>query len=146
MPEELTFYSTELFRHQRGDAAQLQRRIFFSSTWEKRREKQNIDLYLPSVLTSFCNNRSKFLGGRCAGWSSGFDASHHLRSRMQSRSLELRPHKSISPLASSKDRKCVRATGLLSQRIRPSCYNNKLICASVAKQFKGEFDSSRCNM
>lgn len=50
--------------------------------------------------------------------------------------------KAISPLASSKDRKCVRGTGLLSQQNQTSCYNNKLICVSVAEQFKGEPYSS----
>ena len=50
--------------------------------------------------------------------------------------------KAISPLASSKYRKCVRGTVPLSQQMQASGYNNKLICVSVAGKFKEESDSS----
>lgn len=55
-----------------------------------------------------------------------------------------RARKAISPLASSKDRKCVKGTGpSFSQQTRPSGYNNKLICVSAAGEVQsGLRDSS----
>lgn len=65
-------------------------------------------------------------------WNSGFKPPPPPLSQASKAKLGNRALKAISPLASSKDRKCVRGTGLLSQQIQASCYNNKLICVSAA--------------
>lgn len=74
----------------------------------------------------------RFWGSKSMRLNSGFKPLPPPLSQASKLELGNKAHKAISPLASSKDRKCVRGTGLLSQQIQASCYNNKLICVSVA--------------
>lgn len=74
----------------------------------------------------------RFWGSKSTRLNSGFKRPPPPVSQASKLELENKARKAIFPLASSKDRKCVRGTGLLSQQIQASCYNNKLICVSVA--------------